>query len=280
MTLVAGIDIGSTTAKIVLIKDGLPLVSAITPTGADCNAAAQKVISTSLKQIKMKEKDIDYMVATGYGRRAIDFGNEVITEISANAKGAIYLGSEKGKVKSIIDVGGQDTKAIVLDENGRITNFVMNDKCAAGTGRFLDVIARSLQEPMENFVKLSLTSKNPTTISSTCTVFAESEVISLIAQKIKKEDIIAGIHKSIAKRIIDLGKVAGIKQIIFFDGGGAINTALKNEMEKEIGYEIYVPSCPQIVVALGAAIFAFEKLLKKSVNPKPKNLDFPILYVK
>jgi predicted CoA-substrate-specific enzyme activase len=278
MTLVAGIDIGSTTAKIVLIKDGLPVVSSIAPTGADCNAAAEKVISASLKKIKMKKTDIEYMVATGYGRRAIDFGNEVITEISANARGAIYLGSDKGKVKSIIDVGGQDTKAIVLDENGKITNFVMNDKCAAGTGRFLDVISRSLQEPMENFVKLSLTSTNPTTINATCTVFAESEVISLIAKKVKKEDIIAGIHKSIAKRIIELGKIAGVRQLIFFDGGGAKNIALKKEMEKEIGYEIYVPPSPQIVVALGAAIFAFEKFLKKPMEPKPKNLDFPVLY--
>lgn len=278
MTLIAGIDIGSTTAKIVLIKEGLPIVSAIAPTGADCNAAAEKVISAALKQIKMKKEDIEYMIATGYGRRAIEFGNEVITEISANARGATYLGSDKGKVKSIIDVGGQDTKAIILDENGRITNFIMNDKCAAGTGRFLDVISRSLQEPMENFVKLSLNSTNPTTINSTCTVFAESEVISLIAKKISKQDIIAGLHKSIAKRIIDLGKIAGIKPIIFFDGGGAKNRALKNEMEKEIGYEIYVPSSPQIVVALGAAIVAFEKFSKKPMPTKPQNLDFPILY--
>ncbi|MGY4884714.1 MAG: acyl-CoA dehydratase activase [Nanobdellota archaeon] len=278
MTLVAGIDIGSTTAKIVLIKEGTPVVSVIAPTGADCNAAAERVISTALKQIKMKKEEINYMVATGYGRRAIDFGNETITEISANARGAVYLGSEKGKVKSILDVGGQDTKAIILDENGKITNFVMNDKCAAGTGRFLDVISRSLQEPMEKFVKLSLESKNPTTINSTCTVFAESEVISLIAKKMEKKDIIAGIHKSIAKRIIDLGKVAGIKPIIFFDGGGAKNFALKRDMENEIGYEIYVPPSPQIVVALGAAIIAFEKFSKEPIPQKPQNLDFPVLY--
>jgi predicted CoA-substrate-specific enzyme activase len=278
MTLVAGIDIGSTTAKIVLIKDEIPVISVIAQTGADCDAAAEKVISTALKEIKMKKTDIDYMVATGYRRRAIEFGNETITEISANARGAIYLGSEKGKVKSIIDVGGQDTKAIVLDENGKITNFIMNDKCAAGTGRFLDVISRSLQEPMENFVKLSLDSNNPTTINSTCTVFAKSEVISLIAKKIDKKDIIAGIHKSIAKRIIDLGKVAGIKQIIFFDGRGAKNIALRKEMEKEIGYEIYVPSYPQIVIGLGAAVIAFEKFSKQPIPLKPRGLDFPVLY--
>jgi predicted CoA-substrate-specific enzyme activase len=279
MTLVAGIDIGSTTAKVVLIHEGLPVISAIAPTGADCSAAAEKVILAALQQIGANPQNIDYMVATGYGRRAIDFGNEVITEISANAKGAVYLGSDKGKVKSIIDVGGQDTKAIILDESGKITNFIMNDKCAAGTGRFLDVISRSLQEPIENFVKLSLDSTNPTTINATCTVFAESEVISLIAKKIDKKDIIAGLHRSIAKRIIDLGKIAGIKPIIFFDGGGAKNIALKMEMEKEIGYEIYVPESPQMVVALGAAIVAFERLTKQPMYQKPQNMELPIIYL-
>ncbi len=261
--IVAGVDIGSTTAKAVLIKDGKPVASSIAPTGADCNAAAELVLTRSLSSINAKREEIEYIVSTGYGRRSIDFGNETITEISANAKGAIYLGSEMGKVKSIIDVGGQDTKAIVLDDNGRITNFVMNDKCAAGTGRFLEVIAQVLQEPMDNFAKLSLSSTSPTTINSTCTVFAESEVISLIAKKIPKQDIIAGIHKGVAKRIADLSKAAGIKQVVFFDGGGAKNPALKKAIEKELGYELFVPKYPQIVVALGAAIFAYEKALKK-----------------
>lgn len=263
MTLVAGVDIGSTTAKAVLIKDGKPISSSITLTGADCNAAAEQALDNSLQQIKMKREDLQYVVSTGYGRRAINFGNETITEISANAKGAIYLGSGKGQVRSIIDVGGQDTKAIVLDEKGRIINFVMNDKCAAGTGRFLDVIARALQEPMDNFVKLSLQAKDPVTINSTCTVFAESEVISLIAKRVSKPRIIAGLHKSIGRRIVNLAKAAGVKPVVFFDGGGAKNLALRKAMEKELGYELYVPEQPQIVVALGAAIIAHEKFSRK-----------------
>jgi predicted CoA-substrate-specific enzyme activase len=263
MILVAGVDIGSTTAKVVLLEDGRPVASAITPTGADCEAAAKKSLAMALADIKKSQEDVQYIVATGYGRRAIDFGNETITEISANAKGAIYLGSQKGQVKSIIDVGGQDTKAIVLDDKGRITNFVMNDKCAAGTGRFLEVIAKVLDEPMESFVKLSLDSKSPIGINSTCTVFAESEVISLIAKKVPKQDIIAGIHKSVAKRVADMARAAGAKPIVFFDGGGAINLALKKAIEKELGYEIFVTEHPQIVVALGAALTAHENYSKK-----------------
>jgi predicted CoA-substrate-specific enzyme activase len=261
--LVAGVDIGSTTAKTVLIKDNIPVSSAISWTGADCNAAAEESLEAALKGAGAKRSDLKYIVSTGYGRRAINFGNETITEISANAKGAIYLGSEKGKIKTIIDVGGQDTKVIVLDDQGRITNFIMNDKCAAGTGRFLDVIARSLQEPLDNFINLSLKTNDPVTINSTCTVFAESEVISLIAKRVPKERIIAGLHKSIASRIVNLAKTAGIKPVVFFDGGGAKNIALKKAIEQELGYEIYVTKEPQIVVALGAAIIANEKMARK-----------------
>jgi (R)-2-hydroxyacyl-CoA dehydratese activating ATPase len=263
--LVAGVDIGSMTAKAVLFDDGKILASSVTPTGADCNAAAEKVLNECLKKIGKKKSDIKYTVATGYGRRAIDFGDESITEISANAKGAVFLGSEKGQIKSIIDIGGQDTKAIILDGKGKITNFVMNDKCAAGTGRFLDVIStRVFDVPIEKFIELSLKSKEPVTINSTCTVFAESEVVSLIAKKVKKEDIVAGLHKSISKKIADLAKAAGVSPIVFFDGGGSKNTALKKDIEDELGYELYVPKVdPQIIVALGAAIFASEKINKK-----------------
>jgi predicted CoA-substrate-specific enzyme activase len=270
MVVVAGVDIGSTTAKVVVIKDGKPVSSAIALTGADCNAAAESVLNKALAQIGVSRDELKYVVSTGYGRRAIDFGNESITEISANAKGAIYLGSAKGQVKSIIDVGGQDTKAIILDDNGRITNFIMNDKCAAGTGRFLEVIARVLQEPMDNFVKLSIESKEPATINSTCTVFAESEVVSLIAKKVSRQDIIAGIHKSVAKRIADMGRAAGIKPIVFFDGGGARNLALKLAIEKELGFELFVPQNPQLIVALGAAIIAQEKYSKSLTDLQAK----------
>jgi (R)-2-hydroxyacyl-CoA dehydratese activating ATPase len=263
--LVAGVDIGSMTAKVVLFEDGKIISSSVNSTGADCNKAAEKSLSDALKKIGKKKEDIKYTVATGYGRRAIDFGDESITEISANAKGAVFLGSEKGQIRSIIDIGGQDTKAIILDDKGKITNFIMNDKCAAGTGRFLDVISnRVFEVPIEKFIELSLKSKNEITINSTCTVFAESEVISLIAKKVPKEDIAAGLHKAIAKKIADLAKSAGVSPIVFFDGGGSKNIALKKHIEDELGYEVYVPKVdPQTVVALGAALFAYEKATKK-----------------
>lgn len=263
MTIVAGVDIGSTTTKAVILQDNKIAATGITMTGADCDDAAETAVNEALKKAELKREQIEYIVSTGYGRRAINFGNKAITEISANAKGAIYLGSTEGKIKSIIDIGGQDTKAIILDEEGKIINFVMNDKCAAGTGRFLDVIARSLEEPIENFIKLSLESTSPATINSTCTVFAESEVISLVSKKVSKQDIAAGIHKSIGKKVADMSKAAGIKPLVFFDGGGAKNIALKKAIEKELGYEIYVPESPQLVVALGAAIIAEEKMTKK-----------------
>jgi (R)-2-hydroxyacyl-CoA dehydratese activating ATPase len=146
---------------------------------------------------------------------------------------------------------------------GTITNFAMNDKCAAGTGRFLEVMSHALQETIESFSHLSLQSKSPAIINSTCTVFAESEVVSLIAQKVSKEDIIAGIHKSVAKRIADMTASAGGKEVIFFDGGGAKNIGLRKAIESELGKQVFVPSIPQFTVALGAALIAYDKAKQK-----------------
>lgn len=258
--IVAGVDIGSTTAKAVIMRDGEFVAHHVLPTGVDCDKAAWTAVQTSCQQIGISEKDIEYIVATGYGRRAINFGNESITEITANSKGAFWLGSSKGKVQTIIDIGGQDTKAISLDENGNIINFVMNDKCAAGTGRFMEVIAKALGETIDDFAQMSLKSDNAVTINSTCTVFAESEVISLIAKKEKKENIIKGIHNSVASRIVEMVKQVGLRPIIFFDGGGAKNIGLQKAIEEYLGTELFVTERPQIVVALGAAVIAEEKL--------------------
>jgi predicted CoA-substrate-specific enzyme activase len=272
--IAAGVDIGSTTAKAVIIQDGKLVASSIAPTGADCNAAAQAVLANAAQQASVTVQQLQYVVATGYGRRAVDFGNETITEISANARGAAYLGSSMGKVHTIIDVGGQDTKAISLDENGEIVNFVMNDKCAAGTGRFMEVIARALQEDMEHFSQMSLQATSPVTINSTCTVFAESEVISLIAQRIPKQDIIAGIHNSIAKRIVEMAKQVNVKPVLFFDGGGAKNAGLKKAVETELGFEVFIPEYPQIVVAIGAALEAYSKVAGQT-SPQNQQVGQP-----
>jgi len=261
--IVAGVDIGSVAAKAVVFGDHAVFTYHVLPTGADCNKAAEKALSVALDKAKATREQLRYIMATGYGRRAISFGTSSITEITANAKGAVYLGSSMGKVKTIVNVGGQDTKVIVLDENGTITNFAMNDKCAAGTGRFLDVIAHALEENIDSFAQLSLQSKAPAVINSTCTVFAESEVVSLVADKVPKMDIIAGIHKSVAKRISDMAQSAGAEDVIFFDGGGAKNIGLKAALERELGKQIFVPKLPQFTVALGAALLAYDKAKKK-----------------
>lgn len=260
--IVAGVDIGSVAAKAVVLGDHGVFSYHVVPTGADCNVAAEKALGFALQKAKAKRERLDYIMATGYGRRAINFGNSSITEITANAKGAVYLGSSMGTIRTIINVGGQDTKVIVLDDNGTIQNFAMNDKCAAGTGRFLEVIAGALQESIDGFAEKSLKSTEPAIINSTCTVFAESEVVSLVAQKIKKEDIIAGIHKGVAKRISDMAKSAGAKETVFFDGGGAKNIGLRTALEKELGHKVFVPKIPQFTVALGAALFGYDKAKK------------------
>ena len=268
--IVAGVDIGSVAAKALILNEKSVLGYSVVPTGANCNVAAEKALENALVQAKLKRSDLKFIMATGYGRRAINFGDDSITEITANAKGAVFMGKSVGQVKTIINVGGQDVKVIVLDDKGTISNFMMNDKCAAGTGRFLEVIARALQEDIENFSKLSLESTNPASINSTCTVFAESEVVSLVAQNISKKDIIAGIHKSVAKRICDMARGAGAKDLIFFDGGGAKNIGLVTAVKKSLGREIYVPKLPQFTVALGAALYAFEKA-KNNVKSNVKN---------
>jgi len=262
--IVAGVDIGSVAAKAVVLGDHAIFACHVVPTGADCNKAAETALNHALEKVKIKKEALAYVMATGYGRRAIDFGDGSITEITANAKGAVYLGSSMGRIKTIINVGGQDTKVIVLDDKGTISNFAMNDKCAAGTGRFLEVISAALGETLETFSEKSLQSKNPASINSTCTVFAESEVVSLVAQKVPKEDIISGIHKSVAKRISDMAISAGAQDVIFFDGGGAKNIGLKTALEKELGRKVFIPKNPQFTVSLGAALFAFDKAKKKS----------------
>jgi len=260
--IVAGVDIGSVAAKACVLGDHGLFAYNVVKTGADCNQAAETALGKALEKAKVQRKALKFVMATGYGRRAIDFGNGSITEITANAKGAVYLGSSMGRIRTIINVGGQDTKVICLDDEGTISNFAMNDKCAAGTGRFLEVIAGALGEELNTFAEKSLESQKPAVINSTCTVFAESEVVSLVAQKVPKKDIIAGIHKGVAKRISDMALAAGAQDTVFFDGGGAKNIGLRTALEKELGRKVFVPKIPQFTVALGAALFAYEKAKK------------------
>lgn len=256
--IVAGIDVGSVTTKVVVLQGKEILSQAISLTKADPDSAVNSTLAESLKKAGLSQNDLAFIVSTGYGRRAIEFGNKSVTEITANAKGAQFLGSPWGKIRTIIDLGGQDSKAIKLDENGQISNFVMNDKCAAGTGRFLEVIAQTLDIKLEDLGEFSLKSENPVNINATCTVFAESEVVSLITQRKKREDILAGLNQTIAQKIAGMTRPINPENVVFFDGGGAKNIGIKIALEKELGLKIYVPPTPQFVIALGAALVAAE----------------------
>jgi predicted CoA-substrate-specific enzyme activase len=187
----------------------------------------------------------------------LDIADEKVTEITAHARGVQYYFPD---ASSVIDIGGQDSKVIIVHpKTGKVIDFQMNDKCAAGTGRFLEVMSNALEVPIQDLGPLALSSKTPEKVSSTCTVFAESEVISLFAQGAKKEDIAMGIHLSIAQRVGAMAKRINVKPISVFCGGVAWNTAVKKALEKELGFEIMVPENPQITGALGAAILAFEQ---------------------
>ncbi len=261
--ITAGIDVGSVTTKCVLFDGKKVLGKALTQTKADPNLAAEFVYKKALEENKISKEKISFIVSTGYGRRAIDYGNTSVTEIMANATGAYWVGCPKGEIKTIIDLGGQDSKVIALEKGGHIRNFVMNDKCSAGTGRFLENMANVLGVSLEELGSFSLKSKNPIAINSTCTVFAESEIISLISKRAKKEDIIAGLHISISKKIVHMARELGVREPVFFDGGGSKNIGIKKALENALGVEIYVPENSQFIIALGAAIVAFKLATKQ-----------------
>jgi predicted CoA-substrate-specific enzyme activase len=253
---VCGLDIGAATTKAVILEEGKILSYFVAPTGHSVNLATDKVMEDVTKKIGIERSDVKCLVTTGYGRHAIPFADRAVSEIICHAKGANFLLSS---ARTVIDIGGQDSKIIALDGEGNVTNFAMNDKCAAGTGRFIEVMANVLEVPLEEMGKLSVTSEKPSMISSTCTVFAESEVVSLRARGEARENLIAGIHKGIASRTITMGRSIGFAQEVAFTGGVAKNEGVKQYLEAAIGTQIIVPEEPQIIGALGAALLAREE---------------------
>lgn len=260
MPIVAGIDIGSATSKVVILRDDEILSFVILPTGAEWKAITKLALERTLGNANLHRSDLSYIVSTGYGRRTVDFANETISEISAHCRGVKKLHQN---VRTIIDIGGQDSKTISLDENGVVIDFVMNDRCAAGTGRFLEHMATVLGVKIEELGKLALSSEKPAKVSSMCTVFAESEVISLLAQAWKKEDIIAGLHEAIAKRVVAMARQTRVTEDIVFSGGVAKNSGMRKALEMELGTQIHVPQEPQITAALGAALIG-QKAARKT----------------
>lgn len=263
MNYFAGIDIGSTAIKVALIDEEKNVIaSKVTSTGSHFRKNSIEALHGLVAENGLDIDNLAYMVSTGYGRKLLKEAHESVSEITANAIGALEAGWEHGEISTIINIGGQDTKAIQIDGYGTVTNFAMNDKCAAGTGKFLDVTARNLEVDLEELGEYHFNLKAaPLPINSTCVVFAESEIIGLLADGHGREEIIAGIHYSIAKRTIRLAKRIGLDGLVCFDGGPALNKGLVASMEDELGKKIVVPEFPQLTTAIGASVLAYEAYL-------------------
>ncbi len=229
-------------------------------TGAMSQRAGETSYKLALMKAGISSSDVTYVLATGYGRNNVPFAKAEMTEITCHAKGAHHLFPE---TRTIIDIGGQDSKAISVNERGAATNFMMNDKCAAGSGRFLEVMARALEIELDRMGELSLQSTKEVPISSMCTVFAESEVVSAVARGLDPHDIINGIHHAIAKRVSVLVEHVGVKERVLMSGGVARNVGVVRALEKQLHTTLLIPKEPQLVGALGAALIALERSSKE-----------------
>ncbi|MDR2132759.1 MAG: acyl-CoA dehydratase activase [Clostridiales Family XIII bacterium] len=248
-----GIDIGSSSSKAVILDArGKILAGEVINLGTGSKAGAE-VVERALAAAGLRRDDVRYTVVTGYGRMKYAGADKQITEITCHGKGVVSL---YPKARTVIDIGGQDAKCIRLDERGRVANFVMNDKCAAGTGRFLEVMARVLDCEIHALEELAERAKTTISISSTCTVFAESEVISQLSQGASREDVAYGAHKSIARRVVAMAERIGIMDQVVMTGGVSLNRGILRALREESGKRIYVPESPQTIGALGAAILA------------------------
>jgi len=250
----AGIDVGSlSTEALILNTEGGPAGYAIIETGANSTDAASGALAEALAVSGIERDRIQYIVATGYGRVSIPFADKRVTEISCHAMGAFDLFPDTGIV---IDIGGQDSKVIRVGDKGKVLDFTMNDKCAAGTGRFLEVMADKLQVGLDDMGPLSLKAGREVSISSVCTVFAESEVVSLVAQNHPKDEIIRGLHRAIVNRVWSMVKGIGVHGAVTMSGGVAKNSGVVSLIEEKLGQPIHIHSEPQLVGALGAALLA------------------------
>lgn len=251
-----GIDAGASATKAVIINKEREIVSySIVPSGINFKVSSEKALRKALETSHLSLKDILYIVSTGYGRAMVN-AKATSSEIICVSRGVHKLFPS---VRTVIDVGGQDSKAIRIDEDGRVLNFVMNDKCAAGTGRFLEVMSNILGKPISDLSILHFKSLKPVKISSTCTVFAESEVISHVSKGSEIEDVIAGLHQAIAERVYNMSSRIGFEKDVAFTGGVAKNQGFVDALSKKIGSNPISPEEPQIICALGAALAAIKK---------------------
>jgi len=262
----AGVDIGSTMTKVVIVdEDGEVCSRIVGPTGAEHRRLANRVMEEALKQANLPFNQISYVVATGYGRVNVPFADRQITELSCHAKGVSSLFPN---VRIAIDIGGQDAKGMKII-NGSLVDFVMNDKCAAGTGRFLEVISDALGIKVEDLGSISLKSTDKVKISSVCTIFAQQEVVSYLSEGTPLEDIVAGLHEAIAGRVVRMVKRLKIEPDVVLTGGVAKNIGVVRAVREHIGLEVLVPDDPLLSGALGAAILGKETVLKALAKGEP-----------
>ncbi len=260
MAYAAGVDVGSTQTKAVIIDEDKNIVGrSLIDTGANVVAAAQNAFDLALKDAKVRDVEVEYVIGTGYGRYRVTFGNAQVTEISCHGRGAAQMFPE---TRTVVDMGGQDTKAIRVNEKGEIDDFCMNDKCAAGTGRFLGAAAAALDIPLSELGERSLQSEKPTRISTTCTVFAESEVVGWRGKGKKLEDILWGVHKSIASRSVALLRRVGIDGQITFTGGVSKNIGMIKALEERLECKLNVSEDCHYMGALGAALFGLDHIIE------------------
>ena len=249
----AGVDVGAITAKAAIFNDDNLLATAVILAGYDRAAAALQVLNQAMIQAELVREKIARLVGTGYGRIQVPEADRTVTEITCHARGAHYLCPD---ARTVIDIGGQDSKGISIGANGKVLDFVMNDKCAAGTGRFLEVMAHALEVDLADFGQIALSASNRAKISSTCTVFAESEVVTHVATGVPKAEIIAGIHDAIAARISTmLGRIP-IQDAVVLTGGVARNAGVTRMLEAKLGHPIIVTEHAQLAGAIGAALIA------------------------
>jgi predicted CoA-substrate-specific enzyme activase len=267
MNYYAGIDGGSTYIKAALIdEDGAIVDTTVGSTGIDNSGNAKKMLDTLTQRIGIRSDDIKYVMATGYSRKVLSAANDDVSEITAHAYGVRLTAPPRTKPSLIIDIGGQDSKLIYLDPQGRVRNFTMNDKCAAGTGKFLEVMAEMLETTIEKIGPESLESTVPCDINSMCVIFAQSEVVSLVARKFDRKDILSGVHISMAKRIGKMTRKSEINGDIIMTGGGALNVGLHKAFEEELMTDIHVANYPQFNGSLGAALLSKERAEKNHVK--------------
>lgn len=258
MAYAAGVDVGSTQTKAVIIDESNNIVGrALIDTGANVVLAAENAFDKALEASKLEDDEIEYVIGTGYGRYRVTFGNAQVTEISCHGRGASHMFPG---TRTVVDMGGQDTKAIRVGPSGEILDFCMNDKCAAGTGRFLGAAAAALAIPLGDLGATALRSTKTVRISTTCTVFAESEVLAWLGKGKKIEDILWGVHQSIAMRSAGLMRRVGVEEQVTFTGGVTRNSAMIKALEEKLGARLNVSEDSHFMGALGAALFALDHI--------------------